>query len=139
MHTRSTPAGAALTAVPVGAWVAGANNTDQEIKASLDAVYTIVAVSIQGRASAANRDQFVTKFKLQYSTDDKSWVTVRPLDNPNDPLRPFDGNIDDKAEVLVSNFVPFNACYVKLIPVGWNAHISMRWELWATRLLKSSL
>ena len=52
--------------VKQGAWSAGANDVNQWLQINLNEYVTLTHVASQGR-NAAN--QWVTKYKLQYSTD----------------------------------------------------------------------
>lgn len=56
-----------------GGWSAQVNDASQWIQADLGGVKSVTGVKIQGRNAY---DQWVTKFKVQYSNDGNSWTFV---------------------------------------------------------------
>ncbi|XP_072045785.1 uncharacterized protein [Amphiura filiformis] len=102
-----------------GAWSAKANDDKQWIQAELSTSQLVTAVQIQGRPAY---QQWVTKYKVQSSTDGEDWEFV-------DGGLTFDGNTDQ--ETVVTNFfkTPVTARYIRIRPTEWNNHISMRFEL----------
>lgn len=55
----------------IGGWAASSNNKDQYLQIKFSKITQITGVATQGRSDA---DQWVTSYKLQYSTDGSSWT-----------------------------------------------------------------
>lgn len=97
-------------------WAAGANDANQFITLSYDAPTTIKGIVTQGRAN--NGGQWVTKAHIETSPNGAApWTRVisNALLNTN--------SIDD-TRVLFST--PVFAKAVRVLPVEWNNHITMR-------------
>lgn len=100
-------------------WAAGANDANQFITLSYDAPTTIKGIVTQGRAN--NGGQWVTKAHIETSPNGAApWTRVisNALLNTN--------SIDD-TRVLFST--PVFAKAVRVLPVEWNNHITMRMGL----------
>merc|ERR1711933_674487 len=97
-------------------WCAGTNNNKQYLQWDFGDAKWVGAVQTRGRP---NHAQWVTRYKLSYSIDGLNWVGL-PLE--------FEGNSDQ--DTVKTNIVPgFAARMVRLHPVAWHKHISMRAEL----------
>lgn len=103
-------------------WCAAINDDRQWIQVNYEIKKTFVSVSTQGRG---NYGQWVTKYNIEYSDDCKKWKIVEES--------PFTGNYDTST-IVTHRFVnPFEAYYVRLVPIEWYSHISLRWELYCIR------
>ena len=97
-------------------WAAGANNTSQSITLNYDEPAYIKGIVVQPRA--ASFGQWVTKADIQTSlTGSAPWVTVLSNVNINSSIAD-DNRIDFPSPVFAKS--------VKVIPVSWTNHITMR-------------
>ncbi|XP_011663055.2 uncharacterized protein LOC589087 [Strongylocentrotus purpuratus] len=110
-----------------GAWSALANNANQWIQVDLLDPYRIISIATQGRQDVS---QWVTSYKLACSTDGTTFATVQGICTNPGADRIFNGNVD--RDTLVTNTLPVpQVCrYVRLMPVSWFGHISLRMELY---------
>ncbi|XP_013397759.1 uncharacterized protein LOC106164412 [Lingula anatina] len=107
-----------------GAWSARSNNANQWIQADFLVPITVNAIVTQGRSDYR---QWVTRYRILYRYDDDSpW---RWYYDPPATLKTFTANKDQNTKVTNTLTYPLKARYVRLIPVAWNGHISMRWEI----------
>ncbi|XP_078603196.1 uncharacterized protein LOC144877167 [Branchiostoma floridae x Branchiostoma japonicum] len=106
-----------------GAWVARHDTIGEWLQVNLGEKKPIMGTIIQGRHS---ENQWVTSYKLQYSTYGTSWVTYAS-NNGSDMV--FPGNADRSLPVtnLLNN--PVDARYVRFVPQTWHGHIAMRLEI----------
>ncbi|XP_072041305.1 lactadherin-like [Amphiura filiformis] len=127
-----------------GAWSAQTNDGNQWIQAALGdptcSVQTndgnqcpqtalgdqtwVIGVLIQGRHDAS---QWVTQFKVQYSNDGDFWKFVQQTENLGEMV--FDGNTDQNTVVTKLFPTPVKTSYIRIVPIAWNGHISLRFEL----------
>ena len=79
-------------------------------------------MATQGRGDAA---QWVTEYRLSYrSSEEDGWRTIG---------RDFTGNQDSNTVVRHSlRGDEITARYVRLQPLGWSGHMSMRWDIQST-------
>lgn len=97
-------------------WAAGANDANQSITLSYDAPTTIKGIVTQGRAN--NGGQWVTTAHIETSPNGVApWTRV--LSNAS-----LNSNSIDDARVLFPT--PVFAKAVRILPVGWINHITMR-------------
>ena len=61
-----------------GAWCAKTNNLDQWIQVQFRTMTTVSGIILQGRG---DHNQWVTKYKVQYSIDGVNWRFVRDANN----------------------------------------------------------
>ena len=103
--------------VCVEAWAAWAKNQEQWIQADLQTVHRIISVTTQGRSA---RNQWVTSYYVSFSQIGTVWETISTA---------FEGNTDrdtKKTNLLPDNIV---ARYIRLLPISWTYHISMRFDV----------
>ena len=105
------------------AWIAKDLNTSQfiQVEVAQDKVFT--KVTTQGRMGVYQ--QWVEKYQIIYSRDGAQWFEAREV---NSGLTLFQGN-SDQCTKATNTLVPFIAKYVRLIPLKWHEHISMRMEM----------
>ena len=109
--------------VIVGGWAAGINDLNQWLMADLHSPYYINTITTQGRQDWV---QWITSYKLHLSMDSIQFETIQDTDGSD---RIFEGNADQNTRVM--HYLPARsfARYVKLTPLGWVTHVSMRWGL----------
>ncbi len=102
-------------------WSAGANDLNQWMVMYLGIPRTLVRVVTQGRADA---NQWVTEYKVQYKEKEEDpWTDVKNIQGS----LIFTGNRNWGNEHVSNELeAPIFAAYIKIIPVAWNGHISMR-------------
>ena len=84
-NAESAPSNARLNQnIGEGGWSAAASDTNQWIQANLLISTMVTGVITQGKGL---RDQWVTKFKVQYSDDGVSFTYVKDPANQNDLVR----------------------------------------------------
>ncbi|XP_078357479.1 uncharacterized protein LOC144642389 [Oculina patagonica] len=109
-----------------GAWSARSNDVNQWLQVDLGDKYTrVTRVATQGRNAA---DQWVTKYKLQYSDDGATFQDYK--EQGQSVAKEFVANADRDTVVYHSLNLPITARYVRFLPLAWHNHISMRAELY---------
>jgi RHS repeat-associated protein len=98
-------------------WSAGTNNANQYLQIDLGVVKSVDGIATQGRF---NTDQWVTSYKVAYSVDGANWT---------DLAQSFTGNTDRNTVVQNLFSSPIAARFVRIKPVSWYSHISMRAEV----------
>ncbi|KAL9960203.1 hypothetical protein ACROYT_G033625 [Oculina patagonica] len=113
----------------IGCWVARTKDVNQWLQVDLGSPDTTVSgVATQGRTDKLyNSDQWVTKYKLQYSNDGANFQYYK---EQGDTDREFAGNTDQDTVVYRGLNPPITARYIRFRPVAWNNWISMRVELY---------
>ncbi|KAJ7352852.1 hypothetical protein OS493_033394 [Desmophyllum pertusum] len=109
------------TVTQIGGWAALTNDQNQWLQIKFGQILQISGVATQGRATVA---QWVTSYKLEYSSDGSSW-TYYP-----DTLT---GNTDQNT-VVRNEVKMFQAMYLRFRPQAWNGYISMRVEVYGCPL-----
>ena len=87
----------------------------------------IQAIATQGMA---HRDEWVTSYKVTYSTDRSTWTSV--TNDDNDQERTFGGN-SDRNTVVENSLNLLVARYVRLHPRTKYNDWSLRWEVYGCR------
>jgi len=98
-------------------WLTATNNANQWWKWDLGADKIITGLVTQGRP--AHGTQWVTSYKVAYSTDDISWSFI-------DSGTAFTGNTDGATKVQNNFTTPALARYVRVDVVTWGTHIALR-------------
>eukprot|EP00057_Strongylocentrotus_purpuratus_P011005 XP_011665479.1 PREDICTED: lactadherin-like [Strongylocentrotus purpuratus] len=111
-----------------GAWSASVNNIHQWIQVDLLTPHRIFGLATQGRQDI---NQWVTSFKISCSVAGVSFDTVQDLNIPSTD-KVFEGNSDQ--DTVVNNTLPVpQVCrYIRLLPLTWNNHVSLRMELYGS-------
>ncbi|CAH1802618.1 unnamed protein product [Owenia fusiformis] len=102
-----------------GAW-SSAIKVNQWIQADLGKLMQVNGVVTQGRDGAY---QWVTSYKVSYSEDGSSFKKIE-----KDGNQVFKGNNDRYTPVL-NSFKPVQARYIRIHPVTWNEHPSLRFDV----------
>ncbi|KAL9951704.1 hypothetical protein ACROYT_G044426 [Oculina patagonica] len=109
-----------------GAWVAATLDANQWLQIDLGSQhFRVTRVATQGRNGF---DQWVTRYKLQYSNDKVSFRCYVEQGQTTD--KEFAGNTDRDTVVSHELNPPIRARYIRFVPVTWYDHISMRVELY---------
>ncbi|XP_033759278.1 lactadherin-like [Pecten maximus] len=108
----------------IGGWSAGKNEVDQFIQVKLNEPTVIRGVVTQGRNGCCK--QWVKKYRVLYSGDCVRW---RPVGGPNTTDAFFKGNSDEDTPETNIFQCPVIALCVRINPLEWNNHISMRFDL----------
>jgi len=101
-------------------WCAGANQVGEWIQVSVPTAQKWVAIETQGRHGCG---QWVTSYLVKYSTDGREWRIA-------DEGRVFEANQDSNTIIRHEFEHPFQAKCVRIQPLAWYAHISLRCELY---------
>ncbi|XP_047219534.1 retinoschisin 1a isoform X2 [Girardinichthys multiradiatus] len=93
------------------AWLSKFQDNSQWLQIDLKEVMVVSGILSQGRCDA---DEWVTKYSVQYRTDDKlNWIYYKDqTGNNRNLLRP-----------------PIVARYIRILPLGWHTRIALRLEL----------
>ncbi|XP_030844597.1 neurogenic locus Notch protein isoform X1 [Strongylocentrotus purpuratus] len=111
-----------------GAWSARPTDAKPWIQVDLADIYRITSVATQGRQ---DENQWVTSYRLACSTDGTTFYTVQGISAyPRAVRKIFTGNAD--RNTIVTNTLPVSQIcrYVRLMPVSWYGHISLRMEIY---------
>eukprot|EP00057_Strongylocentrotus_purpuratus_P006615 XP_011661089.1 PREDICTED: EGF-like repeat and discoidin I-like domain-containing protein 3 isoform X1 [Strongylocentrotus purpuratus] len=119
-----------------GAWSARTNDANQWIQVDLLDLYRVISVATQGREDVS---QWVTSYKLACSTDGTTFHTVQGISTNPGADRIFTGNVDRNTIVTNTLPVPQICRYVRLMPVSWFGHISLRMEIYGEGPLTANL
>ncbi len=99
-------------------WSALINYSDQWWRVDFRTPVSVAAVATQGRYGSVQR---VTQYQVQYSNDNVNWTNAGGT---------YGGNYDSNT-VIPNWFSRVTARYWRLRPTVWNAHISMRAEVYS--------
>ncbi|KAL2089506.1 hypothetical protein ACEWY4_014194 [Coilia grayii] len=106
------------------AWLSKFQDTSQWLQVDLREVGVVSGILTQGRCDA---DEWITKYSVQYRSDDKlNWVYYKDATGNN---RVFYGNSDRTSTVQNILRPPIVARYIRLLPLGWHTRIAIRLEL----------
>ncbi len=98
-------------------WSAQTNDANQYLQIDLGKVRPVDAILTQGRHNA---NQWVTSYRLSYSLDGNTWIDYPPV---------LTGNTNQTTVVKNVLTTPFSARYVRIRPVTYSTHMSMRVEI----------
>ncbi|XP_077375181.1 lactadherin-like isoform X1 [Festucalex cinctus] len=108
------------------AWSPSQNNRTEWIQVDLEKTKRLTGIITQG-AKDFGVVQFVSVFKVAYSSDGESWSIVKDINTGSDKL--FQGNIDNNSHMKNVFEPPFYARFVRVVPWEWNERITLRMEL----------
>eukprot|EP00163_Fabomonas_tropica_P018615 TRINITY_DN32_c0_g1_i1.p1 TRINITY_DN32_c0_g1~~TRINITY_DN32_c0_g1_i1.p1 ORF type:complete len:1693 (-),score=558.43 TRINITY_DN32_c0_g1_i1:161-5239(-) len=118
-----------------GAWVAAQNTLGQFLEIDMGAVGYMTGVATQGRskhaASFSGAANWVTAFKLAYSTDGQAWHMYAL----NGAVHVFHANYDQDTIVSHQFAQRVRGRYVRFYPTAWNNRIAMRAEVFTSHTL----
>ena len=102
-------------------WCAKVNDNTQWIQVSLPNVTTIAGIATQGRGDL---DQWVTKYEVLYNDTGSESEFIRYP-------KVLSGNYD-RYTAIINPLKPFRASVIRIRPLEWHAHISLRWEVYTS-------
>ncbi|XP_069115531.1 uncharacterized protein [Argopecten irradians] len=111
-----------------GGWRPANDDLSQYIQVKLDKVSRITGIITKGRgvSSGDTAQDVVTRFRILYSVDGKSFV---PYGDETVTDKFFSGNTDTCNPQTNWFSCPFTARYVRINPIAWKDHIGLRLEL----------
>ncbi|XP_044165960.1 uncharacterized protein LOC114964732 isoform X11 [Acropora millepora] len=118
-----------------GSWSSRANDANQWLQIDLGIQNAkVTGLASQGRADA---DQWVTKYKLQYSPDGVHFYFYK---EPGQGVaKEFAANSDRQTVVFHELSKAVRARYIRIRPTAWHGHISMRLELFGCKVCADAL
>ena len=120
----NTAAGGGYT----GAWSSASNSQGQYIQADLGTVRRIESIATQGRQDSG---QWVQTYRFTYSVDGSSYTAIAD-EQGSDVI--FTGNTDSNTIVTNDLETAIVARYVRLYPMSWYSHMSMRWDVYGCEI-----
>ncbi|KAK2853822.1 hypothetical protein Q5P01_006483 [Channa striata] len=106
------------------AWLSKFQDNSQWLQVDLREVMVVSGILTQGRCDA---DEWVTKYSVQYRTDEKlNWIYYKDQTGNN---RVFYGNSDRSSSVQNLLRPPIVARFIRILPLGWHTRIALRLEL----------
>uniref|UniRef100_A0A3Q3LNC9 F5/8 type C domain-containing protein n=2 Tax=Mastacembelus armatus TaxID=205130 RepID=A0A3Q3LNC9_9TELE len=106
------------------AWLSKFQDSSQWLQIDLRTVMVVSGILTQGRCDA---EEWVTKYSVQYRTDEKlNWIYYKDQTGNN---RMFYGNSDRSSSVQNLLRPPIVARYIRILPLGWHTRIALRLEL----------
>lgn len=122
LHTKEAGLG-----IGTGAWTSFANDLNQWLQVDLGKITPVTHVATQGR-NTWSPAQMVTKYKLQFSDDEVSFLFYKRQGESSDAV--FDGNVDRDTVVYHHLNPAITARFLRIKPTAWQTHIAMRMELY---------
>jgi hypothetical protein len=119
-----------------GAWAAATNNDKQWLQIETSGDFKVGGVAVQGRAKASGYRQWVTTYRVSVSQDGKKWTAVK---NKAGHEAYFRGSSNSDGVVRSAFASPLEARFVRIEPMGWYTHISMRAEVYDTAARQAKL
>jgi len=113
------------------AWSSGSNAAGHWMQIDLQGDMTVTSVVTQGRAGSV-AFQYVTKYKVATSLDGTTFTYVPdsypcPRKCEWGDAKEFNGNTDSRGDEVQSALPkPVTARFIRIFPVTWNSHMSMR-------------
>lgn len=117
------------TTYVVPAWVAYTNDNQQYVRVGSSALKELVGFTLRGRE---NNDERVTTFKLKYSLDGNTYTDF------NGGYEIY-GNPSSNEDVTYVFRPPLRCKVLSLHPVKYNSRISLRLEVYASKILKKRM
>ena len=111
-----------------GGWSSASNSVGQYAQADMGVVRRLNAVATRGRSDA---HQWVQTYRFGYSVDGSTYTFITN-DDGSDYV--FTGNNDYNTIVTNDFESPVVARYVRIYPLTWYSHMSMRMEVYGCDL-----
>ncbi|XP_052769413.1 lactadherin-like [Mya arenaria] len=109
-----------------GAWVSQTNNQRQYIQVEFNEISEVRAIVTLARDNSDSYNQYVKSYLVLYSKDCRTFETVKD-ENGGDNV--FAGNRDTSNMVTNRFSTPLEAKCIRINPLSWYIHISMRFDL----------
>jgi hypothetical protein len=111
----------------------GSNYHNQFVEVDLGAEHVVSQIEIHGRGLYG---QYVTKFEILYKvTAEEAFTALSPLEG--EAMNQFTGVRDQHAMRIISNFRPFHARFVRILPREFHDTPSFKWELHGYKVLNA--
>jgi hypothetical protein len=111
----------------------GSNYHNQFVEVDLSAEHVVSQIEIHGRGLYG---QYVTKFEILYKvTAEEAFTALSPLEG--EAMNQFTGVRDQHAMRIISNFRPFHARFVRILPREFHDTPSFKWELHGYKVLNA--
>ncbi|EDO48089.1 predicted protein [Nematostella vectensis] len=107
----------------IGAWSARTNNRYQWIQVYFPRPKTVTNIATQGRQDA---NQWVKSYYVTFSVNGVQFVPYKVKGK----RKIFRGNKNRNSITYNTFNPPIKALFVRIHPVSWHAHISLRFELY---------
>lgn len=108
-------------------WTANFLNTKQWVQLDLGVPKRVTRIQTKGRS---DMPQWVTNYTVSYSINGTVWTTVNQTQLYLNTTSPFFLGNNDSSTVQENELLPpIYARLIRLHPMGWHGHISMRTEL----------
>ncbi|CAB4011152.1 Hypothetical predicted protein, partial [Paramuricea clavata] len=104
-------------------WSADRNDQNQWIQVDIGREGVVTAIGTQGRR---NYPQWVKTYSLFYGSNGSAFEPHKI----DDVLKVFSGNNDQQSIVTNSFSSAITARYIRIQPIDWHGHISMRFEVY---------
>ncbi|CAB3993826.1 Hypothetical predicted protein [Paramuricea clavata] len=104
-------------------WSARQNDQNQWIQVDLGRDEVVSAIGTQGRR---NHPQWVDTYSVSYGSNGNAFEPYKI----DDDVKVFSGNIDQQSIVTNCFFPAITARYIRIQPITWYGHISMRFEVY---------
>ncbi|XP_058150648.1 lactadherin isoform X2 [Dasypus novemcinctus] len=108
------------------AWTAQRSDTQEWLQIFLGSPMRLTGIITQG-ARDFGHNQFVAAYKVAYSDDGKNWTEYKESGATESKI--FPGNFDNNSHKKNVFEMPFEARYVRILPVAWHNRITLRVEL----------
>ncbi|KAL9964183.1 hypothetical protein ACROYT_G027778 [Oculina patagonica] len=120
-----------------GGWTAETKDGNQWIQVDLGNNTKITGLATQGEYKY---DQWVTKYKIQYSDDGMNFRYYKvPGRNSSKLSKVFNGNKNKNSIVKQTFNPPIVARYIRLRPTAWKGRISLRMEIYGCFLVPAKI
>ncbi|XP_060555879.1 contactin-associated protein-like 5 [Ruditapes philippinarum] len=107
----------------MGAWSPTSDNGGQYVQAMFDEMTMVTGIQTQGRNQGTDH---VTLYKVEYTEDGKTWHLIN---NDLGLEQIFMGNSDGDSIVDNPLSCPVFAKGIRIIPMEWDQHIALRFEV----------
>lgn len=108
------------------AWTAQSNSASEWLQIDLGAQKRVTGIITQG-ARDFGHVQYVAAYKVAYSDNGMNWTEYR--DTGTSESKIFPGNLDNESHKKNMFEDPFQARFVRILPVAWHNRITLRVEL----------
>jgi hypothetical protein len=123
-----------------GAWCSKDNNANEWFQIETDGQIEIGGLATQGRAQDSKlyrgKEQWVTSYAVATSDDGEKFTFI-PADDGSKQI--FKGNLDSTTVVKNGFAKPVKARFLRIFPLGYYGHISMRVEIYDTAKRQAEL
>jgi hypothetical protein len=99
------------------AWCSANVQVGEWMQIDLGEPMLVVGVVTQGRSSDTGYDQWVSSYRVEYSLNGAGFLTVAGT---------WNGNSDSNTRVISVFYSSYYARYVRIFPLNWTGHPSMR-------------